>query len=101
MIALTVPLTHFQIPSQIAVKGLITGLTYALLAVGLALVYRSSRVINFAHGETGALAAKTMVFLILNQHTSYWVGLIAGLAVAAAAGAVIELVVMRKLADSS
>ena len=34
-----------------------TGLTYAVLAAGLVLVYRATRVINFAYGEIGALGA--------------------------------------------
>ena len=39
------------------VIGLFTGLTYGMLAVGLVLVYRSSRFVNFAHGSVGAFGA--------------------------------------------
>ena len=35
----------------------IIGMTYGLLAVGLVLVYRTNRIINFAHGEIGAFGA--------------------------------------------
>ena len=42
------------------VIGLFTGLTYGLLAVGLVLVYRSSRFVNFAHGSIGAFGASVL-----------------------------------------
>lgn len=37
--------------SQQLVNGLIIGLVYGLLALGFSLVYSTTRVINFAHGE--------------------------------------------------
>jgi hypothetical protein len=39
------------------VRGLSIGVAYGLLALGLVLVYRSSRFVNFAHGEIGAFGA--------------------------------------------
>jgi branched-chain amino acid transport system permease protein len=41
----------------VVVSGVFVGCVYGLLAVGLVLTYRSSRIINFAYGETGMLAA--------------------------------------------
>jgi branched-chain amino acid transport system permease protein len=43
--------------SSVVVSGFFVGLIYGLLAVGLVMVYRGSRVVNFAYGETGMLAA--------------------------------------------
>ena len=45
------------------VLGAINGIVYGLLAIGLVLAYRSSRVINFAHGEVGAFAAAVMAIV--------------------------------------
>ena len=42
-------------------QGLVAGLLYGLLALGLVLLYRTSRVLNFAHGQLGVVAA---VFLL-------------------------------------
>src|SRR5207249_3753265 len=39
---------NMSIPIEVVVLGLITGMTYALLGIGLVLVYKTSRVINFA-----------------------------------------------------
>ena len=49
---------------QVLFGGLTSGSIYALVAVGLAVIYRATRVINFAHGEfvvIGALAAASLV----------------------------------------
>ena len=49
----------FEISGPVLALGAITGMIYGVLAVGLVLVYRSNRLINFAHGEIGAFAAKS------------------------------------------
>jgi branched-chain amino acid transport system permease protein len=46
-----------NIYSQGLVSGLISGASYALLGVGLVLVYRTTRILNLAHGETFVIAA--------------------------------------------
>ena len=43
--------------ARCSLLGPIIGLTYGLLAVGLVLVYRTNRIINFAHGQIGAFGA--------------------------------------------
>ena len=45
------------IMQAVIVNGVFVGLIYGLLGVGLVVVYRGSRVVNFAYGETGMLAA--------------------------------------------
>src|SRR5439155_1011086 len=62
----------FQAPAPILFLGLVTGATYGLLAVGLVLVFRANRIINFAHGETGAFAAAVLGVLVVNYHLPYW-----------------------------
>jgi ABC-type branched-subunit amino acid transport system ATPase component/ABC-type branched-subunit amino acid transport system permease subunit len=88
---------NVDVPIEVVVLGLIAGLTYALLGVGLVIVYKSSRVINFAHGEMGALAATLMPVAVIRWGWPYWMALPLSLAAAAATGAVTELVVIRRL----
>jgi ABC-type branched-subunit amino acid transport system ATPase component/ABC-type branched-subunit amino acid transport system permease subunit len=97
---LEVPLTNFDIPFEVVVIGVITGLTYALLGIGLLLVYRTSRVINFAHGEMGAVAASVMVYVSVIHELPYLLGFLAAIATALVAGVFMELV-MRRLARAS
>src|SRR3954471_9897808 len=94
----TLSVFGIELPLEVLVLGLITGLTYALLAVGLVLAYKSSRVINFAHGEMGALAASIIPLLVIKDHYSYWVALPIALLIAIGTGAFMEFVVIRKFA---
>src|SRR5690242_4807711 len=87
-----IPGTHFQVPLEEVVLGLITGCTYALLAAGLVLTYKSSRVLNFAYGEMGALGAILIPVLVVHDHFNYWVAAAIALAVAGAAGACSEII---------
>jgi ABC-type branched-subunit amino acid transport system permease subunit/ABC-type branched-subunit amino acid transport system ATPase component len=89
------------VPIEAVVLGLITGLTYALLGVGLVMIYKTSRVLNFAHGEMGAIGAGLLPWLVIRHGTPYWVAFVVAVAVAAAAGALTDIVLIRKLARSS
>src|SRR5437879_4704795 len=88
---------HWQTPLPVIVLGLIIGLTYGLLAVGLVLVFRTNRIINFAHGETGAFAAAFFGIAVVRWHIPYWVALPIALAVGGGAGAAAEAGVVRRL----
>jgi branched-subunit amino acid ABC-type transport system permease component len=101
MAALTVPFTNFELPAEILVLGAIAGLTYGLLAVGLTLVYKVSRVLNFAHGALGALPSMLLAVLALEAGLNYWVALLLALVAGAAAGALVEIVVIRRLRNAS
>ena len=48
---------NFSTPLPVAVLGAITGMTYGLLAAGLVLIFRTNKIINFAHGQIGAFGA--------------------------------------------
>ena len=91
------PFTHFQVPLEEIVLGLVTGLTYALLAVGLVMIYKTSRVLNFAHGEMGAIGASVVPWLVIRHGVSYWLALPLALVISAAAGAFTAYVITRYL----
>ncbi len=94
---LTLPFIGFDIPFNVVILGLIRGLTYSLIAIGLTLVYRTSRVLNFAAGEMGALPALLIPILVINKGWPYWLALPLTLIGAAAIGGVTESLVMRPL----
>src|SRR6266568_7841987 len=77
--------------------GALTGLVYAVLGAGLVLVYRATRVINFAYGEIGAFGAAVLAKLVLDYHWNFFLALVAVLCVGGAIGAAIELTVVRRL----
>lgn len=82
---------------QLVFDGLVSGLVIGLLAVGVVLVYRATRVINFAVGNMGLIAASLLALLVINYDWPFWVSLAASLAVGTAFGTAMELVVVRRL----
>lgn len=54
------------------VSGFVTGCLYALTALGVVLVYRTSKVINFAVGGMGALTTY-LAYVLVNIHVPYGV----------------------------
>ena len=85
------------LPLGIVVYGLVLGGLSSLTAMGLVIVYRSARIINFAQAEIGGLAASVAVILVVAEHKPYVVAVLAGLATAVATGALVDLLIMRRL----
>ena len=85
--------------STVVVNGVFVGLVYGLLAVGLVVVYRGSRIINFAYGETGMLGAFVFAELWVDTGLGVLLALLVGVAVSASAGALTEVVLVRPLRD--
>jgi ABC-type branched-subunit amino acid transport system ATPase component/ABC-type branched-subunit amino acid transport system permease subunit len=97
----TIPGVDFQLPYNVLILGLITGLTYAVLGMGIALVYRTSRVLNFAQGEMGALPALVIPILVLNRHWNYWITLVMALVGSVLVGGLSEFLIIRRLRNAS
>ena len=84
-------------PWEVLLLGVLTGLTYGLLAVGLVLVYRSSKFINFAHGEIGAFGAAFLGLFAGRFGWPYWIAFLVAIAVSAGVGGLTEGVLLRRL----
>ena len=87
----------FHISGDVVVLGVVTGMVYGILATGLVLVYRSSRIINFAHGEIGAFGAALLGVATTRWGVPYWLAFLLALGAAGAIGATSEVVVVRRL----
>lgn len=83
---------------QALVNGIIFGAPYSLLALGLVLVYKGSRVFNFAQGEFGTVGA--FMALLLQSHVPLVVAVIVGVVAGAAMGLAVERVVVQPLFDA-
>ena len=83
--------------STVIVNGLFVGLVYGLLAVGLVVVYRGSRIINFAYGEIGMIGAFVFSELWVDSGVALLVALAVGVGLSAALGALTEVVLIRPL----
>ncbi len=70
---------------QYFISGLSTGSIYALVALGLALIYRSTRILNFAHGDmatAGTFFAFTLLGLNFHFTLSFLLALLFGAGIA-------------------
>jgi branched-chain amino acid transport system permease protein len=79
------------------VTGLLTGASYALLAVAFVLVYKGTRVFNLAEGEIGGFGVY-MAWALLDKVPPLLAALV-GIAAGAALGVVIEVGVVRRLVN--
>ncbi len=80
---------------------MVIGLLTALLAVGMALVYRANRVLNFAQADLGFVPTSLAVGLIVFSGLPYLFGFGVGLVAAIALGALVELAIVRRFASAS
>jgi branched-chain amino acid transport system permease protein len=85
----------------LVVNGLIVGCIYGIIALGLVLVYKGSRVVNFAQGDFGMVGAFVLFSLYAEHHLPVGLAVAAALAVAALLGAATEVLVVRHLVERS
>ena len=86
----------YPLPVGVLARGVLVGAVTSLIALGMALVYRSNRIVNFAQGDLGAAPA-VLVFLLLTQWGwPYPVAVAAGAISAFALGGIVELAVVRR-----
>jgi branched-chain amino acid transport system permease protein len=78
--------------------GLINGSFYALLSLGLAVIFGMLNIVNFAHGALYMVGAFTAYFLLNLLGLNYWFALILSPLIVGAIGAVIEQLLLRRLA---
>ena len=89
------------IPRGVFLIGAVIGTLYALVGMGIILVYRANRIINFAQAQLGAVPAILAALLVLRKGWDYLavvpIALVGGLLL----GAVVEVVVVRRFANAS
>lgn len=78
---------------QALLNGLVLGLIYVALAIGLTIVFGTLRLVNFAHGAFYALGA--YVGLVIAKQTGLWLALIVAPVAVAAFAVLLDLVVLR------
>lgn len=81
---------------QHLVNGLVLGATYALLGIGLTLIFGIMRVVNFAHGELYALGAYMAFAVVTILKLNFFYALIIAGAVGFTFGALVEYVLLRR-----
>src|SRR4029078_13394455 len=82
---------------QHGVNALILGGTYALLGIGLTLIFGIMRVVNFTHGELYSFGVYMMFMWVMFAGVNFFLALVLAVVLGIALGAAIELVLLRRL----
>lgn len=83
------------------INGALTGLLYSLVAMGFVVIYRASRVFNFAQGEFVVIGAFLVWWFTLDFGLPIWLGVLLALLAAGLLGLVIERLFFRRLIGES
>lgn len=80
---------------QVILRSLETGSIYALAALGIIIVYRTSNVTNFSQGVIGMFNAFVVTYLFTSLGAPLWMGVIGGAISAVIMGFLIDIVIIR------
>ena len=87
----------FEAGLQFLVNGLVTGCFYALIALGLTLIFGMMGVVNFAHGEFFVLGGVFAYWFVALMGLPFWLAVILVVAVMALLGAAFDVTMVRPL----
>jgi branched-chain amino acid transport system permease protein len=88
-------------PVGIVLQGIVLGTANGLLAIGLILIYRTNRIVNFAYGSLGSVAGLFGVELYLNKRWNYFAAMGLAVILGLVLGGVVEFLVIRRFTRSS
>jgi len=82
---------------QHILNALMLGGTYALLGIGLTLIFGIMRVVNFTHGELYTFGAYMMYMFVMPLQLNFFLALIMAVLLGVVLGAAIEIVLLKPL----
>jgi len=82
---------------ELLVSGLAVGAIYGLVAMGFAVIYKATGIVNFAQGEVGMLSAYITWSLATTQGTGSLATVVLAIAVGAVLGLLCERLIMRPM----
>ena len=90
----------FSPPKETIASGIPVGALYGLIAVGVILIYRTNKIINFAVAAIGAVPAILGVLLVTAKGQNYFVGLAVAVVGGPVLGAIVDLLVIRRFSQA-
>ncbi len=90
-----------ELLAQYGVVGLATGSLYALVALGIVLLYRTSRVLNFAHGDVATFATFICYTFLTQFRVPFGVAVVATFAAAVVIGAGFYFLILRPAREAT
>ncbi len=83
--------------TQMTLTGINLGLMYALIAIGLTLIFGIMRIIQYAHGELFMLGAYVLYYWFAVLKWPYWLGILASAVIIYFLGVLLQVVLFRPL----
>ncbi|WP_198971084.1 branched-chain amino acid ABC transporter permease [Xylophilus sp. ASV27] len=87
-----------QVFAQLTANGVAVGAIYALVALGLVLIYKATEVLNFAHGDLLVVAAFSAWGLITVAGLPFWLAVLLTVLITAAMAYALDACVIRRIA---
>jgi len=84
---------------ELFVSGISVGFVYALIALGFVIIFKSTRVVNFAHGSLVLLGA--YVIARLHGSVGFVPAVLIGVAGTALAGLIVQVVILRRISGAA
>jgi branched-chain amino acid transport system permease protein len=81
---------------NLTLNGISTGAIYAAVALALVLIWRATRIVNFAQGAM-LMFTTFLAWVVIDAGSPYWLGLLVALASGLVLGAVVERVLIRRV----
>ena len=81
--------------TQALISGVTVGAVYALLGIGMVIVYQTAHVTNIAHGESYAIAAVVVSAVVSTQALPVWAAIVIGILAACLCSLALEWFVLR------
>ena len=88
------------IPTEIVILGLVYGSLYGLIAMGIILVYRANRIINFAQAQLGSVPAVIALLLIAKRGLPWIIALPIAVIGGALLGGAVEVTLVRRFSNA-
>ncbi len=82
---------------QLVVNGSAAGCIYGLIALGFVLIYKATEMVNFAQGDIMMLGGFAAYTCITSLGMNYWLGALCAVAITAAFGFLLDVVVLRRV----
>src|SRR5208283_2440183 len=84
---------------QLFIEGLAIGACYGLFGVAVAIIYKTSEVVNFAQGEMGMIATFVAYHVLAVYNVPFWLALFLTMIFAIILGIVIQTCFLRPAKD--
>jgi branched-chain amino acid transport system permease protein len=84
---------------DLTLNGISSGMIYAALAIAFVLIWRATRIVNFAQGAM-LMITTFIASSVIGSSGSYWLGFFVALASGLVLGAVVERVLIRRVEDA-